>query len=57
MSRTRVSLMLMVLASALLAACENEGPMEKAGEKIDEAVEKAGEQVEEAADKVKDATN
>ncbi len=40
-----------------LGGCENEGPMEKAGEKIDEAVEEAGEAVEEAADKVRDATD
>ena len=29
-----------------LAACEKEGPAEKAGEEIDETVEKAGEKME-----------
>ena len=43
--------------ATLLAGCEQEGPMEKLGEKVDNAVEKAGDAVEEAGDKVKDATN
>lgn len=38
-------------------ACEQEGPAEKAGEKIDEAVEEAGEAVEEAGDKIREKTN
>lgn len=59
------------MAAALLltlAACEKEGPMERAGEKadkaveeagerVDNAVEKAGEAIENVGDKVKDATN
>jgi hypothetical protein len=55
------------LGVALLAGCEQKGPAEKAGQKIDKAVEdtgkelqKAGEKVdeklEEAGKKVKDAT-
>ena len=51
-------------ASALLAgvmlvtlsACEQQGPAEKAGEKIDNAVEKAGEQMEKAGDSIREAT-
>jgi hypothetical protein len=34
-----------------LSACEKEGPMERAGEKIDETVEKAGDKVERTTDK------
>jgi hyperosmotically inducible protein len=34
-----------------LVACEREGPMERAGEKIDETAEKAGDKVEKATDK------
>ncbi|HEY7713524.1 MAG TPA: hypothetical protein VIE90_03415 [Candidatus Binatia bacterium] len=34
-----------------LSACEKEGPMERAGEKIDESVERAGDKVERATDK------
>lgn len=53
-----------VVASALLAgsmlvtlaACEQQGPAETAGEKIDNAVEKAGEQMEKAGDSIRDAT-
>ena len=52
----------------LLSACESEGPAEKAGEKIDQAVEEAsekiddaaertGEKIEEVGDKVREKTN
>lgn len=42
-----------LLTGALaLWGCESEGPAEKAGERIDEAVESASEKVEEAADEV-----
>lgn len=46
-----------LIASALLVAlpgCEKEGPAERAGESIDEAVEKTGEQIEKAGDAIKD---
>ena len=33
-----------------LTACDREGPMERAGEKIDETAEKAGDKVEKATD-------
>lgn len=40
------------LAAALsLAACEREGPMERAGEKVDRAVERAGDKIENATDR------
>ncbi|MGC2063118.1 MAG: hypothetical protein WA610_09070 [Thermodesulfovibrionales bacterium] len=39
-----------------LAACEKKGPVQKAGEKVDNAIEKAGEKVEKAGDKVKEKT-
>ena len=55
------------LGLTLLAGCEQKGPMEKAGKKVDTAVgeagkevqkagEKAAEQLDEAAKKVRDAT-
>jgi hypothetical protein len=34
-----------------LTACEEEGPMERAGEQIDETAEKVGEKAEEAGEK------
>jgi predicted small lipoprotein YifL len=40
-----------ILASALmitLSACEEEGPLEEAGEEIDDAVEDAGDAIEDA---------
>ena len=57
----------MGLGVALLAGCEQKGPAQKAGEKVDKAVdgagkeiekagEKIGEKLDEAAKKVKDAT-
>lgn len=33
-----------------LAACEEQGPAEEAGEEIDQAVEEAGDSIEEATD-------
>jgi uncharacterized protein YjbJ (UPF0337 family) len=35
--------------------CQNEGPAEKAGKKIDQSIEKAGDALEDAGDKVEDA--
>lgn len=42
-----------LLASALmftLSACEEKGPMEKAGEEIDDTIEDAGDAIEDATD-------
>jgi hypothetical protein len=38
-----------------LAACEREGPAEKAGRSMDRAVDKAGKQIEKAGERVQDA--
>lgn len=40
-----------------LAACEDQGPMEEAGENIDQGVEEAGDAAEEAADNVEDSVD
>jgi hypothetical protein len=46
---------LLALCSGLLilafTACKKEGPAERAGKKMDDAVEKAGEKIKESADK------
>lgn len=42
---------------AVFAGCEQEGPAERAGEKIDEAVEQAGDTIEQAADKIEQKTD
>ena len=49
-------MLFLLLLSVFLgfSACENEGPAEKAGEKIDETVEKAGDKLEQAGDKAGD---
>lgn len=38
-----------------LAACHKEGPMEKAGKKIDKAAKKVGDDLEKAAEDLKDS--
>ena len=40
-----------------LAGCEKEGPMERAGEKLDEAAEEVKGAAEDAVDDIKDATD
>lgn len=44
------------LVTIALVGCQQEGPAERAGKKIDETVEKAGEKIEEAGEKVKETT-
>jgi predicted small lipoprotein YifL len=51
--RLSVALMLM-LAMGALAACEQEGPAERAGEAIDNATENTGEAIERAGEKIQD---
>lgn len=38
-----------------LAACQREGPAERAGKEIDKAMDRAGQQIERAGDKIQDA--
>jgi len=40
-----------------LAACQKEGPAEKAGKEIDKAMSSAGNQIQAAGDKVREAVN
>jgi outer membrane lipoprotein-sorting protein len=49
-----VALTLLVLI-LLLSGCEQDGPVESAGEEIDESIEAAGDEVEEAADEVEES--
>jgi hypothetical protein len=48
-------LAILVVAGMLLlgglTACDREGPMERAGEKVDRSVERAGDKVERSTDK------
>lgn len=40
----------LMLASPLLAACDDDGPAEEMGEEIDEGAEEAGDAIEDATD-------
>lgn len=49
--------LLLLLAIAALAACEKEGPAEKAGRQLDQAADKAAQSVEKAGENARDAVN
>ena len=53
--QTVITVLMIVGLMAGLSGCTKEGPVEKAGKKVDKAMEKAGDQIEKAGDKVKDA--
>jgi len=46
----------MVLVLGLGGCEEREGPAERAGEQVDQAMERAGEAIEDAGDKAKEKT-
>lgn len=52
MNRSAMSLLIAATFAALLfaAGCSDDGPMEEAGETVDEAVEDAGDKVEDATE-------
>ncbi|HBP89623.1 MAG: hypothetical protein KC592_14405 [Nitrospira sp.] len=52
-------LVLLCFTGSLLGvmACEQEGPAERAGERVDESMEKAGEKMEEAGENIQDSAN
>lgn len=58
-STLRAMLLGLVLAAGSLAlvACEQQGPAEKAGENLDDAVEEAGDKMEDAADRIEEETD
>jgi hypothetical protein len=43
-----ITALMMVVLIAGLSGCTKEGPLEKAGKKVDKAIEKAGEKVKDA---------
>ena len=47
--------LLPLILAGLLVGCEKEGPMEKAGEKIDQATEEVQEEARQAKENVEDA--
>lgn len=50
-----ITVLMMIVLMVGLSGCTKEGPIEKAGKKIDKTIEKAGEQIEKAGEKVQDA--
>lgn len=50
-------ILMMSLGAATLVGCDNDGPMENAGEKVDEAVEDMKDTAEETKNDVKDAVD
>lgn len=52
MMRKILVALMTVMFGAGLAGCEQKGPAEEAGAKIDEAVEQAGEKLEEAGETI-----
>jgi len=40
----------------LIAGCQKEGPAERAGKQVDQAVDKVGQKIEKAGDNIQDAT-
>ncbi|MGM0952200.1 MAG: hypothetical protein ACQEW7_04370 [Pseudomonadota bacterium] len=50
LSKTIAAAMFISALTLTLSACEQDGPMEEAGEEVDEAVEETGDAVEDATD-------
>lgn len=55
--RNSMTLAAMTLAAFLAVGCERDGPMENAGEEIDEAATDVGNAVEDACEDVKEGAN
>jgi uncharacterized protein YoxC len=49
-----ITALMMIVLVVGLSACRKEGPIERAGKKVDKTIEKAGEQIEKAGEKVRD---
>lgn len=54
---SRTLLIAFVLGSlSMVSACEDKGPVEKAGEQIDETIEESADAIEEAGDEIEEST-
>lgn len=54
---TLFALLFALGGSAMLTGCEDQGPLEEAGEEIDDAVDDAGDAIEDAGDDIDDETS
>ncbi len=52
-----VALMASILLVGVVGCEKKQGPMERAGEKIDKAAEKTGDSIKKTAEKIKDAAH
>jgi hypothetical protein len=50
-----ITALMVLILIGVVPSCTKEGPVEKAGKKVDKTIEKAGEQIEKAGEKVQDA--
>jgi predicted small lipoprotein YifL len=55
LAKSIITGLMMIVLIFGLSGCKKEGPLEKAGKKVDKAIEKTGEQIEKAGEKAKDA--
>lgn len=53
--RIYMSVLSLLLAAMITTACERQGPMEEAGEKLDDATEEIGDSIEDACEETKEA--
>ena len=49
--------LLLATSACALSACNDDGPFEEAGEKVDDAIDDAGDAVEDLGDEIDDATD
>jgi hypothetical protein len=54
---SRTILFALIAGTLLFSACEKDGPAERAGESVDQAVDNAGEAIEDAGDSIQDAAS
>jgi hypothetical protein len=54
--KTISATLIMSAIIVMLSACQKEGPAEKAGKAVDNAVDKTGQQLEKAGDEIQDAS-
>jgi len=57
MKRKTMLMLLSLAAISFFPGCEKKGPVEKAGEQIDEAVDKTQQKAEEAGKDIKESVN
>lgn len=57
LSKTIATAMFLSAIMVTLPACERDGPMEEAGEQVDDSIEDAGDAIEDAGDAIEDATD